>query len=72
MSDYAAFLSNIKGRNVPWVGHADFPRKVVQTFRRGDHYWHKELRIFELDWTEGNQPMYHLMSEAEIQEYLNG
>lgn len=71
MSDFAAFLSNVKGRRMPWMGHADFPKKVVTAFESGAYPWLSGLRIFELDWQNG-QPEYFLLSDERIQEYVDG
>lgn len=77
MSDFAAFLSNDRQRNVPWKGHADFPKRVIQYHaalmkKRPDLVaWYPKPRIFELDWQDG-QPEYFLLSAERIQEYMDG
>lgn len=72
MSDFAAFLTHAKYRNIPWTGHATFPKGAVRHNAKitAKHNRTYELRIFELDWTEANTPMYHLLSEAEVAAYM--
>lgn len=68
-SDLPPYLTHIPSRNVSWTQHAKFPRNVVKTFRRGDHYWHRDLRIFKLFGT-GQAIEYRLLSDEEVQRYM--
>ncbi len=76
MSDLPPYLSHTKERNVPWVGHNVFPRKVFthkavrEAKLRGrypDYVAYRDLRIFKLSF---KSQAYVLMTEEEIQRYM--
>lgn len=66
--DLPPYLTNVRGRNVPWKGHDTFPRNVVRIFREGSNIWHRDLRVFKKVGVVNVE--YRLLSDEEVDRYM--
>lgn len=73
-SDLPPYLTRSPHRNVPWTGHAIFPRRSVAHHEELEKKWGKDylkdLRIFKL-FGMGQAIEYRLLSDEEVQRYMD-
>lgn len=70
-SDLPPYLTHASGRNIPWKGHASFPRKVVHTHAKRYYPWIGDLRIFKMTMDGYGQIVYVLMHDDDIEKYMH-